>query len=363
MLRLSLVSALLLLASPCLRAQTLRFEEASSVVDAAAAKGAFSGVVVIAQGGKVLLSKAVGTADVAAERPMRADTVFRLASLTKQVTSLLVMQQVAAGKLRLDEPAGELLPALPASVGRVTVQQLLQHVSGLPNPSEGPDGVIPPFYKVPAIAGDYHLAMASGYCAGRPIRDPDTKFEYNNCDYLVLGALLEKVTGMTYAQLVTSRIVQPLHLASWGIFLGAGTAPSTALAYSETGTLDETQNPATYGAAGALYGNALDVAKWDAALLSHALLSKVDTDVMFHGERNLGGEALGSWSYDLPGTSPAVHLVERQGDMGSTRLLNLLLPGFDGCIVIIAHTAKADLFNTYSRQGLGYELVKAATGR
>ena len=364
MIRFPLPAALLLcFALPCLSAQALHLEEARKVVRAAAAKGTFSGVVVIAQGGKVLLSEAFGSADRATGRPMRVDTVFRLASLTKQVTSLLVMQQVDAGKLRLDEPAGEVLPALPSGAARVTVQQLLQHISGLPNPGEGLDGVTPPFYNTVGIAADYHQKTASGFCAGKPVRDPDTKFEYNNCDYIVLGAMLEKVTGMTYAQLVANRITQPLHLSSWGIFTGDGASPMAALAYTEAGVADEPQNPATYGAAGALYGNALDVAKWDAALLSHALLPAKQTEVMFHGERNLGGEAFGSWSYDLPGTSPAVHLVERQGNIGATRLLNLLLPDFDGCIVILENTDKADLFNTYSKQGLGYELVKAATGR
>lgn len=363
MIRSALLAVCSLMACPRPQAQTLLMEEVSKAVDAAAANGSFSGVVVVAQGGKVLLSKAVGSADRETHKPMRVDTVFRLASLTKQLTSLLVMQQVAAGTMRLDEPVAEVLPSLPASVGRVTAQQLLQHVSGLPNPSDGPENAIPAFYKMSNVTGSYHQATASGFCAGKPVRDPDTKFEYNNCDYLVLGAMLEKVTGMTYAQLVATKITGPLHLASWGIFTGAGTSPATARAYTETGTVDEPQNPATYGAAGALYGNALDVAKWDAALLNHALLPAKETDLMFHGERNLGGEALGSWSYDLPGTSPTVHLVERQGDIGATRLLNLLLPEFDGCIVILANTERADLFNTYSKQGLGYELVKAATGR
>ena len=363
MIRCFSVAALLLSALPCIHAQTLQTEPAAKVIADAAARGTFSGVVVIAQHGKVLLARAVGQADRAAGKPMRVDTTFRLASLTKQVTALLVMQQVVAGKLRLEEPAGEVLPSLAPTVGRVTVQQLLQHISGLPNPSEGSDGVIPAFYKVPSVPADYQLATATGFCGGKPTRDPDTKFEYNNCDYLVLGAMLQKLTGMTYAQLVTARIVQPLHLASWGVFTGAGSAPATTRAYSEAGLTDEPQNPATYGAAGALYGNALDVATWDAALLNNTLLPAGETAIMFHGERNLGGEALGSWSYDLPGTAPAVHLVERQGDIGATRLLNLLLPDLDGCIVILANTERADLFNTYSRQGLGYDLVKAAINR
>ena len=344
-------------------AQNLNVAAFEQVIDAEHAKGAFDGVVVLSQHGKVLLAKAVGEADRTGKIEMRPTTVFRLASLTKQVTSLLVMQQVAAGKLRLDERAGEVLPTLPAASARVTVEQLLQHISGLPNPSEGPENTIPAFYKQLSVTAGYNSTTAAGSCSGEPVRDPDMKFEYNNCDYIVLGALLEEVTGKPFARLVQEKVTTPLGLKSWGVFTGDGTRPIAAKAYTEKGDVDEPQNPATYGAAGALYGNALDVAKWDTALLTNKLLPAKETERMFHGENNLGAEALGSWSYDLPGTSPKLHLVERQGDIGATRLLNLLLPEFDGSIVIVANTEKADLFNTYTRQGFGYALVRAATGR
>lgn len=347
----------------CAGAQTLNVAAANQVVEATHAKGDFDGVVIVSQHGKVLLAKAVGRADRKAGIAFVPGTVFRLASLTKQVTSLLVMQQVAAGKLRLDERAGDVLPTLAPTVARVTVLQLLQHISGLPNPSEGPENTIPAFYKQQSVRADYNSTTAAGFCSGKPVRDPDERFEYNNCDYIVLGALLEKVTGKPFAQLVHEAVIAPLGLKSWGLFTDNSVRPVTAKGYLESGKVDEPQNPATYGAAGALYGSALDVAKWDTALLTHKLLPAKETERMFHGENNLGGEALGSWSYDLPGASPKLHLVERQGDIGATRLLNLLLPEFDASIVILANTEKADLFNTYSKQGFGYALVKAATGR
>lgn len=344
-------------------AQTLHLESAAATVRAAHAKGDFDGVVIVSEHGKNVLEVAVGDANRATKLPMRTDTVFRLASLTKQVTSLLIMQQVAAGTMRLDERAGDILPALPTTTGRVTVEQLLQHVSGLRNPSEGSESEIPGFYKQNVVRPDYNTATALDFCSSKPVRDPDTKFEYNNCDYIVLGALLERVTGQPFAQNVRERVAVPLGLKSWGIFTGNGTRPATAKAYTDKGARDELQNPATYGAAGALYGNALDVARWDTALLQHTLLPADETERMFRGEANLGGEALGSWSYDLPGTVPKLHLVERQGDIGGTRLLNLLLPELDVAIVIVANTEKANLFNTYSKQELGYAFVTALTGR
>lgn len=355
--------ALIGLVSPLAIAQGPAPERLRNIVDAAHARGEFHGVVLVSQHGQVVFQKASGEADRAAHVPITVRTVFRLASLTKQVTAVLVLQQAELGKLRLDQPASELLPGLSSSAGRVTVQQLLQHISGLPNPTSGPEDVVPAFYKQQKVGSNYLQDTAKGFCSGAPVRAPDEKFEYNNCDYIVLGAILEHVTGLRFAVLLQQNVVKPLGLTSWGIFMGSGNTPSTAKGYGADGTLELPQNPATYGSAGALYGTAEDVDKWNTALLTHRLLSPASTVLLFKGERNLGGEALGCWSYDLPGTSPAVHLVERQGDIGGTRVLSLMLPEQDASIVILANTEKADLFNTYSRKGLGFELVQAFIGR
>lgn len=355
--------ALLGLTSSQLAAQGDVSDRLGQIVDAAHTRGDFDGVVVVSQRGHVVYEKALGEADRTAHQPLAPWSVFRLASLTKQVTAVLILQQAERGTLRLDQPASELLPGLSATTGRVTVQQLLQHISGLPNPTSGPEDVVPAFYKQQNVGPNYLQETAKGFCSGVPVRPPDEKFEYNNCDYIVLGAILEHVSGLRFGALLQQKVVKPLGLTSWGIFTGSGNTPRTTKGYGAEGSLELPQNAATYGSAGALYGNAEDVDRWNRALLGHRLLSPSSTALLFKGERNLGGEALGCWSYDLPATSPAVHLVERQGDIGGTRVLSLLLPDQDASIVILANTEKADLFNTYSRKGLGYDLVTAFTGR
>ena len=330
-----------------------------SVVERAQAAGSFSGVVVVARDGKVSFVKAVGFADRERRVPMTASTVFRLASQTKQVTALLIMQEVSKGHISLNTRSEEVLPGLASYVGRVTVRQLLQHVSGLANPSDGPGDVVPPFYlRVDAAAADSTKA-AFGPCSAPPKRAPSLQFEYNNCDYLVLGALLERCTGKSYATLVRERITQPLGLTSWGMFEGdLKRAPTVAKGYSADGKDELFQNPATYGPAGGLYGNALDLAKWDEALLTYKLLPKADTRTMFTADPSLYGEALGSWSYEARGAAGPVRVVERQGEIGGTRLLNNLLPDMNTAVIVIANTERADLFNTYSKRGLGYDLLK-----
>ncbi len=359
------VAALLVVTCGTWKAQAQDVKAAAVAVDAAHAAGGFDGVVVVLDHSRVVMAKAVGEANrgtggIGAQR-MTPATVFRLASLTKQVTALLVMQEVAAGKLRLDERAGEAMPALPATTGRVTVKQLLQHVSGLANPSDGPDNVVPPFYLRTGSDVGSNTATALGACAGPAKREPGMQFEYNNCDYIVLGAVLEAVTGKTYTALLEERVIRPLGLTSWGLFPAKPRGP-VAVGYSADGTVELAQNPATYCAAGALFGNALDVAKWDDALLHNRLLSAQWTEVMFTADPKLCGEGLGSWAYNSPVTAPPVHVVERQGELGGTRLLNLLLPGRDAAVVLVANTEKADLFNTYSKRGVGFAVLKAWLG-
>lgn len=328
-------------------------------MDKAHASGNFDGVVVVSQGSKVVFTRSVGLADRARDVPMTEHTVFRLASETKQVTALLIMQEVNAGRLHLDETANKVLPELATSVGRVTIRQLLQHVSGLPNPSDGPHDVVPPFYRrVDRDAAD-NTRAAFGFCSSAPKREPGQQFEYNNCDYLVLGAILERVTGKQYPALVHDRVIAPLHLSSWGI-PDPDMKPGSALAkgYSADGTEELFQNAATYGAAGALYGDALDVAHWDEALMTFKLLPEAATRTMFTADPKLFGEALGSWSYEAAGVNGPVRIVERQGEIGGTRLLNNLVPESRTSVIVLSNTERTDLFNTYSKKGMGYELLK-----
>ena len=156
---------LLLTAAFCAVCSAQQFDATNATVAITAAHdaGDFDGVVVVSQNGKVILQTAVGFADRSAGVPNRVDTVFPLASLTKQVTALLIMQQVSLRKTSLEQPASRYLPELKPAVGRVTVRQLLQHVSGLPNPSDGPENQIPAFYKRTGAAAADVTKTALGF--------------------------------------------------------------------------------------------------------------------------------------------------------------------------------------------------------
>jgi len=315
------------------------------------ARGDFDGVVAIRKHGALVYLAAFGAADREATRALMVGDVFPLASLTKQVTAVLVMQEVAAHHLALGDQVQQYVPEIAHPI---TIKQLLQHTSGMPDPEAGiADNAVSPFYQHRAV-GDAH-AEAKRCVEG--VFDPPGSFRYNNCDYIVLGAVLEHVTGHTFTQLVHERVIARLGLTSWGV--AAQHPPITVRSYRTDGARSPDVELAAFGPAGAIYGDATDLSVFSQALLDHRLLDAASMTIMATGDPQLGMEALGSWGYELPvpGHTTPVALVERQGNIYGTRILALASPSDDFTISILATTERADLFNLWTHKGLPFELV------
>lgn len=309
-------------------------------------------MIAVRRDGKLVYLGATGASE---GHPHRIADVFPYASITKQVTALLIMQEVEGKRLALDAPVARFLPAAPPGL---TTRQLLQHVSGLANLEAGtPEGSIPAVYMRGHVGTTQEEAST---CLAGPT-GPAGEFRYNNCDYIVLGALLEKVSGRPYASLVHERVRDKLGLTSWGVF-GVDPPPAYVVAgHGDQGELAPRVNFATYGAAGALFGNASDLSRFSQALLDGELLGAAATEEMFRGDPKLQQEALGSWQYRLNGT---IDLVERQGDIAGIRTLALLSRSERVAITILASTEKAPLFELWAQRGVSYDLVTAvASGK
>ena len=174
-----------------------------------------SGEIAMADRTGPVIDRTMGLADHGTQQPHRPGAPWLWASVTKQVTAVLVLQQVEAGTLSLDGTIHHYLPDFAGATGAtVTLRQLLQHQSGLPNPDDTSAGAgdVPTFYtETDAKIAD--TSRATGYCSGTPKAAPGAGFAYNNCDYLVLGAILERVTGKRDG-LLDYKDGQPC-LASW----------------------------------------------------------------------------------------------------------------------------------------------------
>lgn len=162
--------------------------------------------VAVIQGGKLVLERGLGLANVELQVPVTPATRFQIASTTKIVTATAIMQLVESGKLGLDQPVGSLLDSLPEAWRTVTPRRLLSHTSGLPDFIADPNtGAL--------IASTIDSAMT--LVRRLPMAFPTgTQWQYNQTNYFLLGELIRRLTGLAYPDYFAERFFQPLGLAT-----------------------------------------------------------------------------------------------------------------------------------------------------
>ncbi len=174
--------------------------------------GQFNGAALVAENGKVIFKKGFGMANMEWDIPNMPDTKFRVGSITKQFTAMLVMQLVEQGKLKLDGKLTDYLPDYPKSTGdKVTIHHLLTHVSGIPSYTGFPN-----FFR--DLSRDPYTpeAFVKTFADSALQFEPGAKFLYNNSGYFLLGAIIEKAAGKTYEQALAENILTPLNMKNTG---------------------------------------------------------------------------------------------------------------------------------------------------
>jgi CubicO group peptidase (beta-lactamase class C family) len=232
-----------------------------SVVQADVVGRGVTGVsIVIARGGQTLLVHSWGFADLEAKRPVDASTTFRIGSMSKQFTAALLLKQVDRGRLALTDTIGRYLNGLkPEWTGR-TIEQLLNHTSGVPREFRDPKRI------AESMTSDSLLAMAARSTA--PTTAPGTAFIYSNTGYMLLGALVERLYGTSYAVALREEIARPLGLATLGWC--ADTEPrGGAKGYYRAPNGAVSAAPYLHPSqmlSGGICSNAGDMARWNRAL-------------------------------------------------------------------------------------------------
>jgi CubicO group peptidase (beta-lactamase class C family) len=332
----------------------------ANAFDKAVAAG-FEGEVLMGDLQDIWFEQAAGRADRERGVPHRTGAVWRWASVSKQVTAAMTLQAVAESRLTLDDTVQQHLPTFSGpTAAKVTVRQLLQHTAGLPNPDDTPEvGGVPSFYL---RQGEDLQPAALAYCAAAPKRAPGERFEYNNCDTLVLSAILAAVEKQTPAELLKRRVAQPLGLKTLRLIEGSGRERSQAVAYDAAGQPVPQPQVANFGLSGAMEGSARDMLAFDRALLSDRMLPRALRDVMWTGEPKLGYVALGAWAFEarLAGCKVPVKLVERRGDVGGVQVRNLIAPQSGASLVIFTNLAELHFGEIWQGRGLSYDLAAAA---
>src|SRR5262245_8108104 len=181
-------------------AQTLDKAKLDRFFDRLAEKKKAMGSLVIAKDGNVLYTRAIGYSQIngAEKKPLTAASRFRIASITKLFTAVMILQLVEEGKLKLTDTPDKFVPQVP-NAQRITIAQILAHRSGMPSVT-GRQGTWKPGT---AVSKDEVLALI---VKGTPEFEPDSKNSYSNAGYFLLGLILEKLTGKPYDQALEERI-------------------------------------------------------------------------------------------------------------------------------------------------------------
>jgi CubicO group peptidase (beta-lactamase class C family) len=330
----------------------------SQVVNTAQAQG-FAGEVLVADADSVWFEQAVGLARRKPDVAHKPGAVWRWGSVSKQVTVTMAMQLVDAGQLTLDDTLAQRWPAYPApGAAQITVRHLMQHVSGLAHTDDSPrdaDGVWS-FYR---RQGPPWQPEALRFCAGPAKAVPGERFQYGDCDTLVLAGLLEHITGQSIPQLMKQRVAQPLGLRS--LRLNEGRTRAMAVAMDASGQPVPQPVMATYGAGGAMEGTARDLLAFSRALLAGRLVSAASRQAMWTGEPKWGYAGLGVWAFTAPiaGCAEPVELVERRGYVGGIQARNIIVPGRGVTVVMFSNQADFDFGEIWQGKGFSHDVLAA----
>jgi D-alanyl-D-alanine carboxypeptidase len=281
-------------APPSVSASVISGGKLNQIDDYAAAQMASQHVpgltLVVTRNGVPVLEKGYGMADVGSATPAKAQTVYRIGSVSKQFAASAVLLLAQDGKLSLDQRFAQYFPVAPAAWKDITIRQLLQHTAGLqrdfqqylapvydPNHNYTPDEVV-------QLMGTIPMQTA-----------PGTTQSYSNIGYYLIGLLIERVSGRPYADFMRERMFTPLGMDTAALLTAPPVAGQTASGYDWNGVAwvrADAILPGDDGAEGALRMSAQDLAKWDAALNTDRILSKASRDLLWTPARLNDGSSV-----------------------------------------------------------------------
>ncbi len=302
----------------------------------------FHGTVLVAENGKVIYKDGFGMANIEWSLPNTPDTKFRLGSITKQFTATLTLQLVEQGKLKLDGKISDYLPDYRKDIGqKVTIHQLLTHTSGIPSYT-GQPGFFENVSRNPYKVDDF----VKKYTSGDLEFEPGSKFAYNNSGYFLLGAIIERVTGKSYEQVLKENIFDPAGMKETGYDHHNTILPKRASGYQRTGdgyiNAPYLDMSIPY-AAGSMYSTVEDLYFWDQLLYTDKVLSAQSKALMYK-------PFLAEYAYGWTVTNAAfkqnekdVQIFAHGGGINGFSTIIVRFPNEKNLIVLLDNTGSGNL--------------------
>jgi CubicO group peptidase (beta-lactamase class C family) len=245
-----------------------------------AAQDRFSGTILVAKDGQPIYRRAFGQANREWGVANTPDTEFRLGSITKQFTAAAILQLAEQGKLSLDDPISKYYAAAPPAWAPITIKHLLTHSSGIPSYT-----ALPGFFSGAMSRTDMKPEEIVALTKDKPLEfTPGARFNYDNTGYVLLGVVIEKVSGQSYAKYLQDHIFGPLGLKHTGYDVSEEILPKRAAGYDKrAGKVTNAPYLAMSlpYAAGSLYSTVDDLLAWDVALRGGKVISPASVTAMF----------------------------------------------------------------------------------
>lgn len=291
-----LLALVLLFSYASLSAQS-RTEQVNKVIEDYCKEHPFSGAILVAKDRKLVWKGAKGFANKASQQKNLLNTKFLVGSVSKQFTSMIVLQLVQEGKLKLNDLAIKYFPFLPKEKASITIHQLLSHTSGLGHYSSLRVNRRKFMHKS-VTPMEYAKVIANM----KMIAKPGEKMSYSSMGYILLAALAEQITGKTFSTLLNERIAQPLGLKNTGFTLDTKQLKNFALSYDLKNSkaskdndfkfkLNKPRHQSNTYSTGGIHSTVEDMFIWLKALKTNQLLNKELTKKMF--TPNMGDYAYG----------------------------------------------------------------------
>ncbi|MGY4397118.1 CubicO group peptidase (beta-lactamase class C family) [Sphingomonas sp. UYAg733] len=311
------------------------------ILEKMAAKGIPGAQVAVVRGGRIVMSEAFGVANVEHQVAVTPDTLFPINSATKSFTGVAAMQLVEAGKLELDAPISRYIDGLPAGWQAIRVRQLLAHTSGLPD-IVGGNGLIGSGGEAAAWAAVKALPLES--VAG-------TRFAYNQTNYALLAQIIDKQSGMPFADYFAAKQFKPAGMTHVLFGDGFDIVPGAATPYSFYGSghggavtkilgrWRDDLPPFTRTGAG-MNASAREIAGWIVALQGGKLLAKPDSLTRLWTADTLNSGAPGEWAMGWSVVRAMPHRIV--GGIGGGRAAFFIYPDDDLAIVVLTNLVGSD---------------------
>ncbi len=322
-------------------------KEIDSYLSSLVAENKLSGAVLVAKDGVTIASKTAGIANKATGAAINLNTKFNLASMNKMFTAVAIAQLAQAGRLSFNDTISKHLPDYPNKevAGKVTIHHLLTHTSGMG--MYWNEKFMAQREKLMTVAA--HLPL---FASDPLLFAPGEKFQYSNSGYMVLGAIIEKVTGQDYYSYVQEHIYKPAGMTETGFYEPGREIPNLAIGYSKMSPdgkkLEEARDNTTTrevrgGPAGGGYSTVGDLVKFHMALRSHKLLNEEYTKLVTTGKVDAG--QIGRYGYGFGDkVFDGKHIVGHNGGSGGISANFEMYPESGYTAVILMNTDPPAMF-------------------